>query len=474
MLRKADETPEEAKPNPICNRFIGPTIVSFVGKTLGISGAIVTTFPYNDHLPFIATGVGLFCGMSSGIARYHLITKANISPGVTLYPEGTATTPVTLKDERNAAVIALASSSDAVLEGYKTSLKTGDINPTLSWVFVITSGYNQLVSGMQATGQKWFGEEGKNFRDTWIGYILDKATTLDTAWITKNIIDIKSLTTTLKPTVEIASQYVSMLDFGKIVGASSPASMIGVHALAIAGTHTQNYSPRGYEQKIMNFNLNTHSKEKNYSAWVFDTAGKVVDKITAVGAVPLDLLSIVIPPKYVLYGAHALGSAVCGMTIYTQAFSKMPLTIFQNPYFAGPLIAIGSMAYVYSELTSLRAAWDQTVTISKKNPLNDEKEEQKIKIGVLPLVQKKFGEENPNDSYITGVNKRFWNYKNYVQNNLSSYYSSIKNSAASAGSYFGFFKQKQYDKDVKEIELQSVANVSLQGDASLRMTIRSR
>jgi hypothetical protein len=448
MLRNAETSTapsnqdDPKKPiNPFCNRFIAPTLVSFTGKTLGIASAILTTFPYSPALPAIAATAGLAAGISSGMSRYHLITKANIKPGVQLSEEGETLQPISQNDELNATAIVIASSSEALLEGYKTSLKTNKVSPLLAWIFVITSSYNQLVTGMQANGQKWFGEDGKNLSDTWTGYLSDKITTFDFDWVTKNIIDIKSLITTLKPTIEMSSQYVSVLDFTKSSGIpiTSTASLIGIHTLAIAGSHTQHYAPRGYEQQIMQQNLKTDISQKKYSSWCLEKVADVIDGVAAVGAIPLDLLSIVLPPKFVVFGSQILGNSISGYNVYASILPKLPIGFLQSSYVAIPLITIGTAVYTYSEVTSLIAAWNQTVTLPKEKPLADEKDSatppKQIQIGVLPLLNKKFGEPQPNDSYVTSVKKRFSNYKKYATNNMGHYYQS-------AGQYLRFFSSK--------------------------------
>lgn len=463
MLRKAEspklESADVPEPvadntNPICNRYIGPTIVSFAGKSLGIAGAALTTLPSSKGTPIVAGVAGLVAGLSSGMSRYHMITKANIEPGIHLVEPGASTVPVNSSDELNAVVITAASTSDAVLEGYKTSLKTNQLNPILSCTFVLTTGYNQLITGTQANGQKWFGEQGKNYTDTWTGYVFDKLTSFDAEWITKHVIDIKSFITTLKPAIEISSQYVSLLDFSKLIGV--PSGSLLANSIAISGAHAQNYAPRGYEQEIMKKSLRSDS-DKSYSAWCIDKLGKVIDGVVAMGAIPLDVLSIVVPPTYVVYGSQMLGAGAGGYSLFSQIVTKVPVSVLQNPYVAIPIIVVGTAAATYSELTSLKAAWNQTITVTSQP---DEKgappKQEKLQVGVLPLLTEKFGEIDPNDSYFSSVKKRFYNYTGYAQKNLSSCYATASDYVGRAGStvggYLSFFGSKKTETQAQKEE----------------------
>jgi hypothetical protein len=454
MLRKTNSpSPEQSPSNPVCNRYIGPVIISFLGKSFGIAGAIVTTFPQTKEVQYIAAASGLAAGISNGMSRYHLITKANISPGVILVPVG-ANTAITRQDEKNANIINVASTSDALLEGYKTNIKTQELVPWLSWSIVLSVFYNQLVTGIQANGQKWFGEAGKNYCDTWSGYVFNKLTTLDVQWIKKNIIDIKSMIATLKPAIEFTSQYASMLDFGILIGIpqNSVCTLAAAHAVAIVGSHTQNYAPRGYEQQIMQQSMREDSTSKKYLAWGVCKIVQLADGAAAIGAIPLDLVSIVVPPKYVLYGANILGGVACGYSLYSQIIRKIPMVFLQNSYIAIPVITIGTIGYAYSEVTSFMAAWDQTITF--KNPPQElSNKEDKLQIGVVPLLKEKYGTDDPASSYTESVKKRFLNYKHYVSKNLSYYSSAVGQMGAGL---VGLFKAKKPPMPEQGVELQAL------------------
>lgn len=385
--------------NKFFTRHILSPVMSGLGKSVSVVGILSAVYP---DMPggFILPGVtGGVCGISNFAVEYHFVTKSAYSDAaITAHADHGSV--VTWRDQMVAAIVFVSAGGVAFSSGYKTMLKTGSLP------FAGVAAYISYAGHIRGHGQKWFGETNKNLGDTWLGYVL-KSITLDFKMVRENIIDINGMTTELFPAFEAILGMTSIYTFAGLLGVTNLPPVIAASFFTVYAPY---FAHKGFGQEVMRYSVGMNAIEHHYLASVLYKLTTVSAKIMDVTiSLPGDVLSIVLPPKFVLWTSILSAGATSGYTSFAEGLMKLPHSIASQfewmPEWGAGLV--GVLIDGLATSSHFIASWDKTILVSKnemeESLLEEKVEPEVVKIGIKKIVKQRFDEDASVESRSCGT-----------------------------------------------------------------------